>query len=689
MLTIPEPVWDTLVAAFKAAPPGHERVAYLDGIRFRGHDGITHGVATTVTVPDAVTTPFNFRVSPEAMAQAGEHFTPLGLVRLAQVHTHGNACTRHSPTDDQRAYSQRDGALSLVLPHHAAGAPRPERAGVHVREPAGMAACPPRRGKPADPPRPRPHRSQEQPVERISDRHEGDLGGRLEPFARTRQVAVTVVAAPGTAHLAAAQHTAWMLVNLLTRAVGIVTVVRVACPALVPLTGRVIPLASRDLPLRDALVAGGQAIGAVPVEAADRPQAGNTVIITGSAHPDAAQWPGARYATGHGWWGAVSSQPLAADGAISSLPFGSYTAASLAAAEIFLRARLPASTYDAAATVGWDCWTQALTHSPAPGAPVALTDLDMSGTALAGAGAVGAVWMHAIWATTGVRGNVLVADADKAGVTNSNLNRCPLFGITSLGQPKAAEAARICRDATVTWDPRKARFEDLGTIPGILISAVDTNRAREALQSRYPPRILSASTRDLRAETLRAGPPGHGACLRCYNLPEPLPGDDDLRAQVRAGGGQAVRVLAEQVGVSETYVRRWLDQPGCDEVGDRLLATLRRDAPEPPGRFAAGFTSVMAGTMLAAETVKLLLGQPVSPHMPGANNVTFQFLKPAAASNEARILARDPGCPACPPTGAATRRWQQRYERSCFPTYAITTAIRNTGLDPKPTSRAS
>jgi hypothetical protein len=137
VLTIPEPVWDTLLAAFAAAPPGHERIAYLDGIRFRDRDGIVHGVATTVTAPDAVTTPFNFQVSSDAMAQVGEHFVPLGLVRLAQVHTHGNACTQHSPTDDQRAYSQRDGALSLVLPHHAAGAPRPAQAGVHVREPEG------------------------------------------------------------------------------------------------------------------------------------------------------------------------------------------------------------------------------------------------------------------------------------------------------------------------------------------------------------------------------------------------------------------------------------------------------------------------------------------------------------------------------------------------------------------------
>jgi|SRR5450755_306449 hypothetical protein len=90
---------------------------------------------------------------------------------------------------------------------------------------------------------------------------------------------------------------------------------------------------------------------------------------------------------------------------------------------------------------------------------------------------------------------------------------------------------------------------------------------------------------------MRAEPPGKGACLRCYNSPEPFHADDDLRAQVRAGGAQAPRALAEQAGVSEAAVRRWLDQPGCDEVGDGLLATLRREVPESLPRFAAGFTS--------------------------------------------------------------------------------------------------
>jgi hypothetical protein len=137
VLSIPEPVWNTLLHAFTTAPAGHERVAYLDGIRYRDRAGVTHAVATTVTMPDAVTSPGNYTVAVSAMAQAGEHFEILGLVRLAQVHTHGNHWVGHSKVDDRRAYSQLDGALSLVLPYHGAGRPTPWQAGVHIREAAG------------------------------------------------------------------------------------------------------------------------------------------------------------------------------------------------------------------------------------------------------------------------------------------------------------------------------------------------------------------------------------------------------------------------------------------------------------------------------------------------------------------------------------------------------------------------
>ncbi|MEO3861872.1 hypothetical protein [Acrocarpospora sp. B8E8] len=501
-------------------------------------------------------------------------------------------------------------------------------------------------------------------MERISDRHEGDIGGRLEPFGQVRSVAVAVVVAPCAAHLAATQHTAWMLVNLLARAVGVVDTLQVVCPARVPLAGRIVPLAPRDLPLGDALVHGARAIGTAPVQHAAASAETDVVLVVG---------PGAdgrndkhvhrRFVTGHGWWGGVSDQPFPYADDATPLPYGPYVAAALAVGEIYLKARLPQNVTQSTTAYGWDCWTQTLATQLVPGAPTDLAGLDLSGTALAGVGAVGSTWVHALWATPNLVGNVILADADPKGVTTTNLNRCPIYGWTSLGKAKAPEGGRIAGDASIRWHPHDARFEDLDLTPSLLVSAVDTNRARLALQSRYPPLILSGSTLDLRAEVLRAGPPEVNVCLRCYNPPEAFLGDDELRTRTRDGGSQAVQALAAETGVNEADVQRWLHRGECGEVSTRLLDTLRKWEPDPPSRFAVGFTSVMAGVMLTAETIKTLISQPMTPTTPEANQATFQFLQPTASVNAADRLARDPRCPACAPTNPAIRVWQARREQ--------------------------
>ncbi len=94
-------------------------------------------------------------------------------------------------------------------------------------------------------------------MERSCGRHDDGLGGRLEPFAQARMLAVSVVVAPVTAHVAATRHCAWVLKNLLACAVGIVTRVRITCPYPVPVAGRIVPPGDRSLLPRDALLAGG------------------------------------------------------------------------------------------------------------------------------------------------------------------------------------------------------------------------------------------------------------------------------------------------------------------------------------------------------------------------------------------------------------------------------------------------
>jgi len=133
MIEIPDALWSQLLNSFALQTPHLERIAYLDGHRLPNG----RGIVTTVTIPDAECHPGWYTVPSGKMSEAGQHLRSRGMMRLAQVHTHGNAETRHSPRDDRLAYSQLDGALSIVLPFHANHRPRPFDAAVHIREPNG------------------------------------------------------------------------------------------------------------------------------------------------------------------------------------------------------------------------------------------------------------------------------------------------------------------------------------------------------------------------------------------------------------------------------------------------------------------------------------------------------------------------------------------------------------------------
>lgn len=128
MVRISDAVWEALLDALNALPPGVERVAFLDGF-----GPIGDGVVTTVTVPNADLHPGWYDISVEAMSEAGAHLRKRSMTRLAQVHTHGGSGCRHSGRDDVLAYSQRPGALSIVLPYHAIRRPRLTDGVVHIR----------------------------------------------------------------------------------------------------------------------------------------------------------------------------------------------------------------------------------------------------------------------------------------------------------------------------------------------------------------------------------------------------------------------------------------------------------------------------------------------------------------------------------------------------------------------------
>lgn len=136
-------LWAQVLDLFADHQRAVERVAYLDGYRVdeTGYPGVGPEdrtfVAVTVVVPDADLHPRFYTVSAHAISQAGQHLRTMNMTRVAQVHTHGNDWVDHSPTDDDHAYSQRPGAISIVMPYHAMHRPQVSECGVHLRTDRG------------------------------------------------------------------------------------------------------------------------------------------------------------------------------------------------------------------------------------------------------------------------------------------------------------------------------------------------------------------------------------------------------------------------------------------------------------------------------------------------------------------------------------------------------------------------
>jgi len=138
MIILPDTLWSRLLDEFRWPRKSVERVAYFDGV-----SAGTDAIITTLTFPNAQLEKSHFRVPPEAMSECGAHFRKFGMVRVAQVHTHPGDWVDHSPYDNQMAYSQHRGAISIVLPKHARKRPQLKDCGLHIRSVSSWERIPP------------------------------------------------------------------------------------------------------------------------------------------------------------------------------------------------------------------------------------------------------------------------------------------------------------------------------------------------------------------------------------------------------------------------------------------------------------------------------------------------------------------------------------------------------------------
>jgi molybdopterin/thiamine biosynthesis adenylyltransferase len=488
----------------------------------------------------------------------------------------------------------------------------------------------------------------------IGARHSGTAGGALRPGGTPVSVEIRLGA---DAFRAPVQHTAWMLLNMLCRLQGAVSVVRLNCPPEIDLRTKLSPLITTGEKLADALVSGAPAIGS--------PQDGFAAVeLSGEYSSDVVVSVGFEFcaeatfcAVGNGLCGGVFSRPIALPPAFSDLTVGPYIGACLAAGEIFRLVRLHSYIPER------QLFLSALDYSH--GTDPEWSDLEivseLRSTLLVGVGAVGSALLHTLYPLP-VGGTIRLADNDVKGIDDTNLGRYSLFGWASLGKLKASKAAELLRRAEFQTIPHDGSFEHFfagADKPQIVLSAVDTNGARHALQEQYAPLLLSASTHNLRAELLRCGPPSAGACLACFNpLETKRRTEDEIRALLEERPEVAAK-LCEKLKLDPNEVAAWIRQRRCSETGDRLVEELRTEDGSVAA-FAVGFVSVLAGTLLAAELLKTISGS-LGPLNEARNRAVFQFQNPAAASNTSQFYVRDERCTACSPENVGAQIWKRRY----------------------------
>jgi molybdopterin/thiamine biosynthesis adenylyltransferase len=483
---------------------------------------------------------------------------------------------------------------------------------------------------------------------RVSARHEGDVDGQLVPFSESGKTAVTLVL-DDSAQLIAVQHAAWMFANLAVRLGGYVEKVSIFCPDGVPIHRNVLPFSSGESDFGLALKAAASSLGIVPVVA-------NEMLgIQFFIGPGVAPANGWRV-YGNGWIGGITKSSINAESP-SVLPFGPYVAACFAASEIFKEMRLRHENYRSSEGF-FDAWTLKSSRAACSSEPLSLPELELECT-LAGVGAVGTAFLHTMFACPMLKLSAAIADNDSKGLDITNLNRYVLFGTSSVGKLKPDAVCEMFEHSHLRLTPCNGGAETLPKIGDRVLSAVDKNKSREGIQYQYPSRIISASTSGLRAEVLRCGPPGKGACLRCYNPPEVLPTDDEKIAKLREAGHDELARYCEEVGISPDEGKAWLNSPKerCGEAGESLLG-VQFAVPTAQGVFSVGFTSVFAGVLLASEFLKDCMGVGV-PLNDSVNNFSFQFFDVLSAANDTSLLAVDPNCPLCHARTLST--WQRRF----------------------------
>ncbi|MFA9516583.1 ThiF family adenylyltransferase [Halopenitus sp. H-Gu1] len=518
-----------------------------------------------------------------------------------------------------------------------------------------------------------------------SDRTETALasfvdGGPDEGVAAVADRHVTVsVAEPANENC---QHALFTTVNLLARLHPIVDEVTVALP--------------RDAD-REVHVPGVDA-GTVGEAIADLATLiDSPVTVRQTVDPDEADatlhlGAGAEDATvsvgSNGWLVHVTTDgsPTPFSGQVN--PVGSYTAACMGVAEVFktmLRESVGAENVRGRVTpvesVTFSTYDYTVDRAD-PANPELPDVVNLHNLNVVGVGAGGGALVQTLSALDAVRGTIRLVDSDE--VSASNLNRYIWAYRRDVGSMKAEVGKRVVVEAhpaltfSVQAHPEPyIQFSDQVDADSLelVVSAVDTVRARKQIQWDFPETILDAATNQQGDYVVLRVAFGEGQCLACKHQ-----GRQD-------GVTREMSVLSDQIGLeTETLVEMNTDNAAFTrEQVDQVAAYVDGDnditVPEPGERFSdwfrlhcghidlggadmevpVPFLPVTAGVLLAGEVIK-------QRHFPEAmvdNRFTHNMLG-VPVERMHRFTNPHPDCEVCGDPDAVAR-YEEKWEAAGKP----------------------
>jgi molybdopterin/thiamine biosynthesis adenylyltransferase len=465
-------------------------------------------------------------------------------------------------------------------------------------------------------------------LDQLADRHfRPDPQGILAPPASAKSGRILIAIESRMAETKAGQDALWMLANLLCRQFKLVAGITLDVPPLVALLPRVAPFGDAATIKETIANCVRQVAGThvVLADIADDPSAQHDIEIFVGRPGEPSRAAVRLVLFADGWriyLGKSSKVPDLLPQ--SSVTIGPYMAACFAAGEVFKRLRvmkvgkgefigdptdLFLSVWSGQKATSWN----ALEDGPED------VSFAFPPFYFAGAGAVAEAAALALTGIPDATGYATTIDPDSLDLTNDNR-----YSISTLGddkEPKAAFLADFLKSRGfgqysypgpwqqyINRQGRNPNRPDLAVLERnyryrLILSCVDDNGARHAIQNVWPDMIIGGSTFGLVAKATTYDMRGEQLCLKCYNpvIDRNVLVRERLK-QAHAMNDKERAELFRSLDLDPARANAHLHNPECGQLSEADLDRFARGEP----MMSVGFVSVASGVLLAAQLVRLI-----------------------------------------------------------------------------------